>query len=63
MADSEVDNRCFQFSLRGLLWFVTVVAVVCASFACATRLWGDSGGMTWLVLLFLFWPSLAAVIA
>ena len=56
------DNRHLQFSLRGLFWFTTVVAVLCASVACATRLWGDSGNMAWLVIVFLFWPSLAVPI-
>ena len=60
MTEPDPDNRPLQFSLRSLLWFTTVVAVVCASFACATRLWGDSGGMTWLAIIFLFWPSFAA---
>ena len=60
MTDPDPDNRPLQYSLRSLLWFTTVVAVVCASYACATRLWGDSGGMTWLAIMFIFWPSFAA---
>jgi hypothetical protein len=55
------DRRPFQFSLRTLLWFTTAVAVVCASFACAKRAWGDPGGLAWLAFVFLLWPTLAAI--
>jgi hypothetical protein len=45
------------------MWFTTVVAVACASFACARRLWGESGVLAWLGLVFLFWPSIAGLVA
>ena len=62
MPSSTDDRRPFQFSLRVLMWFTTVVAVTCASYACSTRLWGDSGGLAWLLLVFLLWPSLAGLV-
>ena len=61
-AEPKPERHPFQFSLRGLLWFTTVVAGLCASVACSRRLVGDSGFPTWLIIAFLFWPSLAALI-
>jgi len=60
--DAKSERRPFQFSLRGLFWFVTLVGTICASVACATRLWGESGVMSWFTIVFLFWPSFAAVV-
>lgn len=54
--------RRFQFSLRSIFWFTTVVAVACASFACSRQLWGDSGVAIWWIVVFLFWPSLVAIV-
>jgi hypothetical protein len=56
------DNRRFQFGLRSLFWFTTVVAVFCSLYAWASRVWPDSGGDAWLIIVILLWPSFAALI-
>src|SRR5579871_6285224 len=63
MDTSDENRRPFQFSLRTLIWLTTAVAIVCATFASAKRFWGDSGVPTWMGFVFLFWPSLAGLIA
>jgi hypothetical protein len=44
------DAPPFQFSLRGLFWLTTVVAMCCASLVCMPA-------------AFAFWPLMAAIIA
>jgi hypothetical protein len=63
MPETQPDTptpRRFQYRLRSLFWFTTVVAVVCASFACSRQLWDGSGIKGWLLIVFLCWPSFAA---
>jgi len=59
---ASIPGRRFQFTLRGLLWFTTVVAVLCASVASARRLWGDLGSTILLTIAIVFWPTIAALV-